>query len=116
MPRRRRKQDADLIFDIVAAARAAQRFVEGTDREAFMRSEKDQYAVTRAIEIIGEAATKLSPAFLASHSQVPWRSIIGMRHRIVHHYDAVDLDVVWQVVAEELPQLLSRLAPEVDDA
>ncbi len=95
---------------MVAAAEAALRFVEGVDWDAFLRSEKDQFAVIRAIGIVGEAASRLSAESRASLPDVPWRSMIGMRHRIVHGYDEVDLRVVWQVVTVDLPLLLSRLA------
>jgi uncharacterized protein with HEPN domain len=74
-----------------------------------MRNQKDQFAITRAIEIVGEAASRLSPAYRAAHGGVPWRSIIGMRHRIVHDYDDIDLHVVWHVATEEPPRLLSTL-------
>jgi uncharacterized protein with HEPN domain len=108
---RRPKDDRALVLDMVAAAEAALRFVDGLGREAFMRSEKDQFAVTRAVEIVGEAASRLSPAFMAALPGVPWRSIIGMRHRIVHGYDEVDIAVVCKVATVDLPDLLHHLGP-----
>jgi uncharacterized protein with HEPN domain len=106
---RRAKDDAALLLDILGAAEAARRFVQGLDREAFMASERDQFAITRAVGIVGEAAWRLSPEFRATRPDVAWPAIIGMRHRIVHAYDDIDLEVVWQVATVALPELLLRL-------
>lgn len=63
-------------------------------------------ALTHLIQVIGEAAQQVSGEFQDRHPQVPWREIIGMRHRIVHDYLNVDEDVVWEVVQKDLPQLV----------
>lgn len=90
-------------------------FVAGLDEATFMESRLHQNAVIRSLEIIGEAAGKLSPAFTAAHLNVPWRDITGMRHRLIHGYADVRLDLVWQVVAERLEPLIVSLAPLVPD-
>ena len=67
------------------------------------------------VQVIGEAARKVSPEFQEEHSEIPWRQIIGMRHRIVHDYMRVDEDILWEVVKNDLPKLLSlleRIFPE----
>jgi uncharacterized protein with HEPN domain len=61
--------------------------------------------------IVGEAAKRLSGPFRARHPGVPWRLVAGMRDRLIHQYDAVDLDEVWATVRRDLPGLLRVLAP-----
>jgi len=63
------------------------------------------------IVIIGEAASRLSAEFLAAQPHIPWRQIIGMRHRLIHGYDQVDWERVWAVVQNDVPSLLSNLEP-----
>lgn len=61
------------------------------------------------MQVIGEAARKVSPKFQSEHPEIAWRRIIGMRHRIVHDYMRVDEDILWQVVTKDLPELLPLL-------
>ena len=61
------------------------------------------------VQVIGEAARKVSPEFQSDHPEIPWRQIVGMRHRIVHDYMRMDEDVLWKVVSEDLPALLPHL-------
>lgn len=68
-----------------------------------------ELVLTRLVEIVGEAATRVPEAMRLAHPAVPWRSIIAMRNRLIHGYDAVDLDVLWHVVAQDLPTLLPAL-------
>jgi uncharacterized protein with HEPN domain len=108
-------RDAALLLDMLLAARDAQSFVEGLDEAAFRASRLHQNAVIRSLEIIGEAAGKVSAATQAAHPQIPWRDITGMRHRLIHGYGEVRLDIVWTVVREHLDPLLvelKRLIPE----
>jgi len=62
-------------------------------------------AVIRNLEIIGEAATKLSNELKEKYSQVPWASMVGMRNKIIHEYMGVDYQVVWETIVSDLPQL-----------
>ncbi len=71
--------------------------------------------LTHIVQVIGEAARKVSPQFQRDHPEIPWRQIIGMRHRIVHDYMRVDEDVLWEVIQHDLPALLphlEKLAPK----
>jgi uncharacterized protein with HEPN domain len=70
-----------------------------------------QNAVIRALEVIGEAAVKVSSAFRAAQPAISWREITGMRHRLIHGYGEVELDVVWRVVTEHLGPLIADLEP-----
>ncbi len=66
-------------------------------------------ALTKLVEIIGEAAARVSEELRESHKEIPWRQIIGTRNRLIHGYDAVDHDILWGIVDRELPVLLGQL-------
>ena len=66
-------------------------------------------ALVKLVEIIGEAAGRVSPTTQNAHARIPWKQIVGTRHRLVHGYDQVDFDVLWRIVAEELPVLITEL-------
>jgi uncharacterized protein with HEPN domain len=68
-------------------------------------------ALVRALQVIGEAAWRVSPQFQTAHPSVPWKKIAGFRHRVVHDYFAVDYDIVWRIATSELQPLIDELAP-----
>lgn len=103
------RDDAALPRDILKSAESTLRFAEGLDEAAFLGSELHQQAIIRTIGIVGEAAWRMTPGFKAAHPDVPWQAMAGMRHRIVHNYAEVDLDLVWRVVTHELPPLVIHL-------
>jgi uncharacterized protein with HEPN domain len=103
------ERDAGLLLDMLIAARNAQQFIEGLDRDGFLESKLHQSAVIRAIEIIGEASSRVSENTRARHPEIPWRQVIAMRHKLIHGYEDVRLDVVWAVVRDDLPPLISAL-------
>src|SRR5262245_28015713 len=90
-------------------AREAVAFVVGKDRSDLEASRMLSLALVRLIEIVGEAANRVSKTRQKQLSQISWPLVIGMRNRLIHGYDAVDLDIVWQTVTEELPSLISIL-------
>lgn len=65
--------------------------------------------LTKIVEIIGEAANRVSPATQDAHPNIPWKQIVGTRNRLVHGYDEVDFDVLWRIVSVELPPLVEQL-------
>lgn len=87
----------------------AQEILSGKSREDYDKEIVLRLALTHLIQIIGEAAQRVSKEFQSQYPQVPWREIIGMRHRIVHDYLNIDEDVVWQVAQNDLPQLVTVL-------
>jgi len=103
--------DLALLLDMSLAASDARSFTEGLDELVFLSSRLHQNAVIRSLEIIGEAAGKISPEFRAAHPEIPWREIIGTRHRLIHGYGEVRLDIVWAVVQDDLPPLIATLRP-----
>lgn len=92
--------------DILVAARDARQFIVGIDRDTFQADRKTQFAVVRALEIVGEAAKRISQDVREQFPHVPWRSMTGIRDRLVHDYEHVDIDVVWQTVTEDVPELI----------
>lgn len=84
-------------------------YTEGMSKDTFMKESKIQDAIVRRIEIIGEAAKNLSTEFTEKHSDIPWKQIIGARDKIVHHYFGVDVEIVWNIITHDLPELKKKL-------
>ncbi len=94
---------------MLEAAREAQSFVTGKTRNDLDADRKLTLALIKEVEIIGEAAANLSDRCREQFPEIPWADIIGMRHRLVHAYFDVNLDVVWSTATKELPHLLRML-------
>ncbi|MBZ0291569.1 MAG: DUF86 domain-containing protein [Anaerolineae bacterium] len=103
--------DEDLIRlrHMLEAAQAAVAFVEGKTRAALDDDLQLVFALRKAIEIIGEAATKITPNTRQRYPQMPWREMIGMRNILIHDYYDVDLDQLWHTVIDDLPPLITEL-------
>jgi uncharacterized protein with HEPN domain len=102
-------RDSVYLLDITAAASRINAFTAGLTKEEFISDERTQFAVLHLVMIIGEASRRLSDEFRAEHMDLPLRDAIAMRNIIVHQYDAVDLDLVWQTAVEEIPRLHESL-------
>ena len=107
------RDDAGYLLDMLLAARDATSFLAGLTWEQFENSRLHQNAVIKAIEITGEAASRISPQTRAAHPEIPWSEVIGMRHRLVHGYFEVDLQKVWDTVHRDLPLLIAQIEPLV---
>lgn len=108
-------RDDAFLYDMLLESRRIARFLAGIHRQRFLEDEVLQYAVVRAIGIVGEAAARVSEDRRATHPEVPWRRVIGMRHRLVHDYRHVDVELVWDVATRDIPALaevLERIAPD----
>jgi uncharacterized protein with HEPN domain len=106
-------RDVEWLLDILEASKRAVMFVTGKTEEEFHEDIECQYAVTRTIEIIGEAARRISDHTRNLHPELPWRDMISMRNRLIHEYDDVDLALVWETVSDDLPHLISLIEPLV---
>jgi uncharacterized protein with HEPN domain len=102
------RDDATLL-DILRAARLALEFRGQLDKASFLTDLKTQAAVLHELLVLGEAVKRLSDDFRDGHPDVPWKAIAGMRDRLLHGYDDVDLELVWKTVNEDLPALVVRL-------
>lgn len=111
------RDDATLV-DILEAARLAVAFCADMDLPGFLVDKKTQSSVMHQLMVLGEAVTRLSPAFRTRHPVAPWKEMAGMRNMLIHAYDRVDLDEVWNTVSADLPaviSILSTLAPKPPD-
>jgi len=95
----------DYVEDVVEAMDDASRFVEGLEYDDFVKDKKTVYAVTRAVEIIGEAVKNIPDKVKKRYSKIPWRKMAGMRDKLIHEYFGVDLRRVWNVVKKDVPTL-----------
>ncbi len=92
----------DAAHEAIEMARGQQRADLDTDRKLCL-------SLVHLLEIIGEATKGVSPHFRENHPDLPWKKMTGMRDRLIHGYFDVNLDIVWQTVAEDLPELIARL-------
>jgi uncharacterized protein with HEPN domain len=104
------------LFDIRDNAHYARQFVEGLTFEAFKEDRKTFYAVTRALEIISEAARRLPDELRARHPALPWRAIMGAGNIYRHNYDNVLETYVWQTLHDRLPELVAAVTQEIENA
>lgn len=102
-------RDSASLIDIVQAGQLILQFAQGLDRDQLESDLRTQSAILYQIAIMGEATKRLSREFRAQHPEVPWDDMAGMRDIVSHQYDRIDLDIVWQVIERNIPQLLSML-------
>lgn len=113
-----RHDDAVYLRHMLETIQRARQKAE-VGREAFDRDDTLQLALVHLVQVLGEVARRVSPEMQSRHPEIPWAQIIGMRHRLVHDYLAVDLDIVWAVVKGDLPELermLDRAVRELGSA
>jgi uncharacterized protein with HEPN domain len=102
-------EDRTRILHMIEASESAINFVTGRHRDDLNSDQMLLFALVRAIEIVGEAAGRVSEATRQAAADMPWSLVVSMRNRLVHAYFDVDNDVVWRTAAEELPALLPKL-------
>lgn len=90
-------------------AREAIEMASGRSRNDLDKDRMLNLALVRLVEVIGEAAAKVPDAFRERYPDVPWQQIVGMRNRLIHGYDAVDFDILWTIIQDDLPSLIDQL-------
>jgi len=110
-----KRTDRDFLSDIQEAIHRISTYVIGMSYETFLADTKTQDAVIRNLEIIGEATKDLSEQLRTEYADIPWKSMAGVRDRLIHHYFGVNLDIVWQIATTELPQVSSLLKKSKKD-
>jgi uncharacterized protein with HEPN domain len=104
-----RKDDYLYLGHMLDTAQKILRKVEGVERGQFDQDENLRIALAHLIQVIGEAARRVSSEFCQAHPQIPWKGIVGMRHKVVHDYMNLNDDVVWQTATEEIGPLAAEL-------
>ncbi len=102
-------RDEATILDIVFACEDIAEFIGAITLEGFLNNHLVQAAVTRKLEIIGEATKRLSAEFRQNHAEIPWKAIAGLRDQLIHGYDDVDYPLVWRIATHEVPMLCAHL-------
>ena len=103
------RDDSAFLLDMLLAAGDALSFTEGMSYAEFARDRRTQLSVLKTVEIVGEAAARVSEDTRLQHPAIPWREIVGMRNHLVHVYFDIDLRLVWDTVLNDLPDLITRL-------
>lgn len=103
------RDDLDLLRDMLDYARTATEFVVGRTRQDLDNDRLLLLGLIRALEVIGEAASQVSPPKRAALGILPWREMVGMRNRLIHAYATTDADIVWYTVTRSLPPLIADL-------
>ena len=93
------ERDAAYIWDMLDAAKGVLELVKGMTCEEYLSSRRTQLAVEREVELIGEAARKVSRRFKAAHGEIPWKKIIAQRHVLAHEYGDIRQDRMWALAA-----------------
>ncbi len=106
-------RDDAYLLDMLLAARKVCKFTQNATWEQFQTNELMQNGVMRQIQIIGEAARKVSSQYQQEHQKIPWQEIIGMRNRLVHEYFRIIPERVWDVVEKDIPELIRLIEPLV---
>ena len=104
-------RDSATLLDMLKAARLAVQFKAGFDKTGFLGDPKTQSAILHQLLVLGEAIKRLSEEFRALHPEVPWRMVAGMRDKLIHEYDAVDLEEAWKTINSDIPRLIALLEP-----
>jgi uncharacterized protein with HEPN domain len=114
----RKREFGDYIQDMLDSIDAIEEFVKEMEFEDFARDRKTTFAVTRAIEIIGEATKHIPKTIVDKYPEIPWKDMAGMRDKVIHEYFGVDLKVVWKTVTQRIPEikpLIQKVFKEVEE-
>lgn len=104
-----KRADVAFITGVKEAVLRINAYTEDLSYQKFLEDKKTQDAVVRNLEIVGEAVKNISGGLKEKNSQMSWKDLAGLKDKLIHHYFGVNFDIVWKIVKEELPQVLSQL-------
>ncbi len=108
------RHSADVrLRHMLDSAQEAVSLAKGKQRQDLDEERMLNLSLVRLLEIVGEAASHVPDAERTAHPEIPWSQIVGLRNRLIHGYDEVDFDVLWQVVSQDLPPLIESLRQAV---
>ena len=111
-----RRENVVHLRHMLDHAQEAVSMAEGKTRVELETERQLNLSLVRLLEIVGEAASRIPREDRSPYLDIPWSEIIGLRNRLIHGYDAVDLDILWQIVKEDLPPLIDKLEKLVHDS
>jgi uncharacterized protein with HEPN domain len=103
------KSDLVLLREMLDLINETNGFTSGYSLLTFLEDQKTIKAIALNIQFLGETANQLSTTFTDSYQQIPWRKIVGLRHKIVHHYMSIDPEIIWDITHKDLPLLQNQL-------
>lgn len=112
------ERDAAYLWDMLQAAKEVESMLDDRDLSAFLADRILLLATERSIEILGEAARRVSPQYMAAHPEMPWREIIGQRNILAHEYGQIDHELLFKTAVEDIPKLIEQIAallPPLDE-
>jgi len=109
------QRDKTYLLDILEAAKLAIDYVGNRSIDEFLGDTQCQDAVIRRLEIIGEAAKRISDETKCTHPEVPWFEMVGMRNVVIHEYDDIDMVVIWDTIKKDIPSLVAAIRPIVSE-
>ncbi|MGA7935418.1 MAG: DUF86 domain-containing protein [Kovacikia sp.] len=104
-------RDQTYLIDIATTCQTVIELIQGMNQSSFVEDKRTHLAVLYEITIIGEIVKRLSPEFRQSHPEIPWKQMAGMRDKLVHDYNKVDLDLTWEVTQSSIHELLEFVLP-----
>lgn len=105
------KRDPAYLLDIATVCSNIAELMEGATKQQFLTEKRIHFSVVYEIAILGEIVKSLSPEFRETHPKIPWKQIAGMRDKLIHDYNQVDLNLTWQVANSQIPNLLEFILP-----
>lgn len=111
----KKREIGDYVQDILEAIIEVKVFTQRMESADFASDKKTINAVVRSLEVMGEAAKKIPDDVRQKYPDIPWRSMAGMRDKLIHEYFGIDLDIVWEVVSVELPPLKPLVQQVLED-
>jgi len=109
-------RDLASLWDMAQAIVNINEVITDTNREQFLANWREQSIIERQLEILGEAARRISEDFQQEHSDIDWRKIIGLRNVIAHQYDRIEPDLIWAIITSDLlglEQKIQHLLPHL---